>query len=219
MRRVLSMLVTTVLTLAAAACASGPSVWPPYQVVPIGPEGLPLPDPVVRIEREGARVEVEPLDGEERGDWLAARTGSDADPFARPGLGDRLLTFRVRVEAAGGGPLHFQPQNAALYRGQGRAPVLPLDYTRVFELLGARAGEPTDTPSEEVQAVMRGVWDSALTVPAGGSVEGLLIFPAPREFEPPLELALMLVRESTQVERLRVPLAPRVLGEAGEPPV
>jgi hypothetical protein len=219
MRSKLVLVTTAVLALAAAGCASGPSVWPPYDVVPADPSGQPLDEPVVRVAQDELRVEVEPLDAAGRRAWLVAETGAQSDPFSRPGLGSRLLTFRVRVEAAGSGPLHFQPQNAALYRGEGRAPVLPLDYTRVFELLGARTGEPTSSPPEEVQDVMRGVWDSAVSVPAGGSVEGLLIFPAPREFEPPLVLALMLVRESTQVERLRIPLFPQVREVAGTAPM
>ena len=218
MRSWIPPLLTTALALTGAGCASGPATWPPYDVVPANPEGIPLDDPVVRIEQQDLRLEVEPLDGPGRHAWLEEHTGATADPFARPGLGERLLTFRVRIAALGRGSLHFQPQNAALYRGQGRAPVLPLDYTRVFELLGARSGEPTETPTEEVRRAMRGVWDSAAAVPAGGSIEGLLIFPAPGEFDPPLVLALMLVRDSTQVERLRVPLAPRVRGDAGPPP-
>jgi hypothetical protein len=66
---------------------------------------------------------------------------------------------------------------------------------------------------------MRGLWDSAVTVPVGESMEGLLIFPAPREFEPPLVLRLMLVRESTQVERMRIPLVPELRSPEDAPPV
>jgi hypothetical protein len=204
-----------ILAVAAAACASGPKLWPPYDLVPAGPEAPPK----AVIERDGLRVEVEPLASEARGAWLARRTGSTRDPLAKQGLGERLLTFRMRLDALGEGPVHFQPQNADLYRGAGKPPVMPLDYTRVFELLGARRGEPTSAPSEEMRRFMRGLWDSAVTVPPGESMEGLLIFPAPREFEPPLVLRLMLVRESTQVERVRIPLVPELRSREDVPPV
>ena len=208
-------LLLAVAATASAACASGPTIWPPYDLVPAGPQAAAT----AVIERDGLRVEVEPLATQARGEWLARRAGAAGDPLSKKGLGERLLTFRMRVDARGEGPVHFQPQNADLYRGAGKPPVMPLDYTRVFELLGARRGEPTSAPSEEMQRFMRGLWDSAATIPAGQSMEGLLIFPAPREFEPPLVLRLMLVRESTQVERMRIPLVPELRSPEDVPPV
>lgn len=209
------MLVPALVLAALAGCASDPATWPPYDLEPAATEtpGLAV------IERGGLRVEVEPLGREARAEWLADRAGTGHDPLDERGLRDRLLTFRVRIDALGDGPLHFQPQNAALYRGQGKAPVMPLDYTRVFELLGSRSGEPTTASREQMRRFMRGLWDSAVTVPEGESMEGLLIFPAPRRFEPPLVLRLMLVRESTRVERLAVPMTPRVRGPGAAPPV
>lgn len=202
-----------------AGCASTPDVWPPYDLVPVDPAGQPLADPTVTLTRPQIEVVVEALDDQARADWLQARTGATDDPFARPGLSGQLLTVRLELRISGEEQIHFQPQDARIYRGQGRSPVLPLDYTRVFEMLGSRAGEPTDVADDTVRQVMRGLWDSARSVPAGDAVEGLLIFPAPRELTPPLVLELMLVRGSTRVERLRVPFSPVVRGTESPPPV
>jgi hypothetical protein len=206
--------------LAGSGCASDPAPPPePYRLNPVGTAGQALPpeEPLV-VVREGVRLRVQSLGARDREVWLRRKVGTDEDPLAALEGGARFLTLRVGLEATGEEPVHLETQSIRLIlSGQG-AGVAALDAPRAYEIL--RPSIEGRAPERgELRRFMKGLLDGAVTVPAGSSREGLLVFPEPpatREEPPAFVLELPFLQVGSTTHRLRLPFVPLFLHAPAE---
>jgi hypothetical protein len=174
-----------VLALAAACATAEPQGPLLLHPVPPAADGYALVQGAIVFSGPGFTVSARPWDYRLVAAEIA-RSG-EPNPF---GAGEeatgRFLFVRVRFENRSTRSLVFNPLRAALVC-EGETPIVPVENADLV----AFAGEGIAAAEALARAFRRLSFDLTATVPAGGTLERYLVFPAPQE-HPRKELALQL---------------------------
>lgn len=153
--------------------------------VPPAAKGYALAQGAIVYTDPGFTVSARPWDYRLVAEEIA-RSG-EPNPFGKDEAATgRFLFVRLRLENRSTRSLVFNPMRAALAM-EGEAPILPVD---IADLI-AFAGEEIAAAEELARSFRRLSFDLTATVPAGGTLERYLVFPAPGEL-PKRQLVLQL---------------------------
>ena len=158
----------------SAGCAAHTGA---HKLIPIPYPGYEVEEGAAVIRAHGYEVTILPLDDVAREAFIAARAGGGIDPFGPgPDGKARYLTFRLLVENTTAKDLvTFQPQNILLTTDVGDR-ITPLDYPQAYSrLVGVASSDP-----RLVSDLSKYLFDVGVSVAAGKSALGLLVYPAPK---------------------------------------